>query len=144
MSSCKLDVRDIGSPYLIGQPYVLAPQEVRILPVMLRWHARPLARVNGPQTCPFHDAADLLAGHAHVGQLPRYLAVAVEWADAKYLKDCLQYCDFPVVIGLPRLVVVSGPADTQDLALLRDREFRVVRFYSFGSLPYSCLYFFFR
>lgn len=78
-----------------------------MLPVVLRWHARPLACVYGPQACPFHDAADLFAGNAHVGQLPRYLAVAVEWADAKYFKNGLQYRDFPLVVGLPWLVVVG-------------------------------------
>jgi len=144
VSSCNLDVRDVSSPYLIGQPYVLAPQKVRILPVVLRWHARPLARVNGPQTCPFHDAADLFARNTHVGQLPRYLAVAVEGSDPKYFKNGLQYRDFPFVVGLPWLVVVGGPADAQDLALLRDGEPGIVRLYNFGSLPYSCLYFFFR
>ena len=107
MSSCKLDVRNVSSPDLIRQPYVLASQEVRILLVVLRWHARPLARVNRPQTCPFHDAADLLAGNAHIGQLARYLAVAVEGSDLKYLKNGLQYRDFPFVIGLTWLVVVG-------------------------------------
>lgn len=107
MASCKLDVRDVSSPDLIRQPYVLAPQEVWMLPVVLRWHACPLARVYGAQTCPFHDAADLFARNTHVGQLPRNLAVTIEGSDPKYFKNCLQYRDFPFVIGLPWLVVIG-------------------------------------
>ena len=110
----------LGGPHLIRQPYILALQEVWILPVGLRWHARPLARVHGPQTCPLHDAADLFACNSHVGQLPRYLSVAVEGSDPKYFKNGLQYRDFPFVVGLPWLVVVGGPADSKNLALLRD------------------------
>jgi len=101
MSSCKLDVSDVCSPDLIRQPYVLARQEVRILPVLLRWHARPLACVSGTQTCPFHDAADLFAHHAHVSQLPSYLAVTIKWTDPQYFKDGLKDRYFPFIVGFP-------------------------------------------
>ena len=43
-----------------------------------------------------------------------------------------------------RLVVVCRPRDLEELALPRDRKRRMVGLYNFGSVPYSCLYFFFR
>ncbi|GAB1455940.1 hypothetical protein MASR2M48_12470 [Spirochaetota bacterium] len=59
------------------------------------------------QACPFNDAANLFTGYVHVAQLPRYLAVAVEGADPQYLKNSLQYRDFPFVVGLAWLVVIG-------------------------------------
>jgi hypothetical protein len=49
----------------------------------------------------------LFARNTHVGQLPRNLAVTIEGSDPKYFKNCLQYRDFPFVIGLPWLVVIG-------------------------------------
>ena len=51
---------------------------------------------------------------------------------------------FSVIFFRLGLVVVCRPANPEDRALLPDRELAMVGLYSFGSVPYSCLYFFFR
>lgn len=49
-----------------------------------------------------------------------------------------------ILVRRDRLVVVGRSRDLEDLALPGNREYGVIGFYNFGSVPYSCLYFFFR
>ena len=62
----------------------------------------------------------------------------------QFLKDGRENGNFMFVFGALGLVVIRRTADRQDPALFADRELRMIRLYNFGSVPYSCLYFFFK
>lgn len=104
----------------------------------------PLARIDRAQAGLPHDPADLLERYVQILDRSPYLAVAVERAFSEFLEYGRENSQFSLVFFRLMLVVVGRSADPEDRALLLDRELAMVGLYSFGSVPYSCLYFFFR
>ncbi|HQO65981.1 MAG TPA: hypothetical protein PLI66_04550 [Spirochaetales bacterium] len=84
----------------------------------------------------------LLERYVQILNRSLYLAVAVERVFPEFLEYGREDSQLVIVFIRLGLVVVGRPADPKNRALLPDRELAMVGFYSFGSVPYSCLYFF--
>jgi hypothetical protein len=138
------DVRDVRRPDLVGQLGYLPSQEIRILLVTLSWDRCLRSRVYRTQAGLFHDPSYLLGRDVQVLDREPYFAVSVERVLSQFRKDCLENGQLALILRTLRPVVARRSADRQDPALLADREFGMIGLYSFGSVPYSCLYFFFK
>jgi hypothetical protein len=140
----QLDICQVCAPCLVGVTDFLVPEQVRIYRVQGMFHTRISFCMQGFDMQDIPDQPDLLHGKQDV--LPLHLqgdlAVAVVGMLNRDAPDFRMVLSMQWLAWFP-LVVQTASADANQQALPSDGQPCIPAVDQSGSLPYSCLYFFF-